>query len=139
MRPEVSAAPVDTALLDAHLAGWDYTDAYDVMVDGDGPESALAAIRCLSGPAPARLLLRARGGGEHCRSEARRNRSGGAVPRRLPTFRATWETCALADSGHFPTFAAANNALGRDVDIHLVTKAPQLNLQLLRVLHAVWT
>ena len=60
MRPEVSAAPVDTALLDAHLAGWDYTDAYDVMVDGDGPESALAAIRCLSGPAPARLLLRAR-------------------------------------------------------------------------------
>ena len=56
MRPEVSAAPVDTALLDAHLAGWDYTDAYDVMVDGDGPESALAAIRCLSGPAPARLL-----------------------------------------------------------------------------------
>ena len=60
MRPEVSAAPVDTALLDAHLAGWDYTDAYDVMVDGDGPESALAAICCLSGPAPARLLLRAR-------------------------------------------------------------------------------
>ena len=60
MRPEVSAAPVDTALLDAHLAGWDYTDACDVMVDGDGPESALAAIRCLSGPAPARLLLRAR-------------------------------------------------------------------------------
>ena len=60
MRPEVSAAPIDTALLDAHLAGWDYTDAYDVMVDGDGPESALAAIRCLSGPAPARLLLRAR-------------------------------------------------------------------------------
>lgn len=56
----MSTAPVDTAVLDAQLPGWDYADAYDVMVDGDGPDSALTAIRCLSGSGPGRLMLRAR-------------------------------------------------------------------------------
>ena len=60
MRPRVSTAPVETAVANAHLPGWDYADAYDVMVDGDGPLSALTAIRCLSGPRPGRLVLRAR-------------------------------------------------------------------------------
>ena len=60
MKLPVSAAPVDTVVLDAQLPGWDYADAYDVLVDGEGPDSALAAVRCLSAPGPGRLVLRAR-------------------------------------------------------------------------------
>jgi len=60
VRPQVSSAPVNTAVLDVQLPGWDYADAYEVIVDDDRPESALAAIRCLSGPGPARLVLRTR-------------------------------------------------------------------------------
>lgn len=56
MRPRVSAASVDIGVLDAHLPGWDYADAYDVAVDGAAPETALGAARCLTGPDPGRLL-----------------------------------------------------------------------------------
>ncbi len=31
------------AVLHAQLPGWDYADAYDVVLDGAGPESALTA------------------------------------------------------------------------------------------------
>jgi hypothetical protein len=58
--PQVSAAPVDTALLDAHLSGWDYADAYEVALRGTGPDRALTAARCLLGPGSGRLVLRAR-------------------------------------------------------------------------------
>lgn len=56
MRPRVSTAPLDTAVLDRQLPGWDYADAYDVVVDSAGPGSALAAAACLLRPRPARLL-----------------------------------------------------------------------------------
>jgi hypothetical protein len=56
----VSAVPVDTALLDAHLSDWDYADAYDVTLSGPGPDRALTAVRCLLGPGSGRLVLRAR-------------------------------------------------------------------------------
>jgi hypothetical protein len=51
---------LDTAVLDAQLPGWDYADAYDVMVDDDGPDSALTAVRCLTAPGPGQLVLRVR-------------------------------------------------------------------------------
>lgn len=60
MKPRVSTAPVDVALLDAHLPGWDYVDAYEVVLEGVGPGSALAAARCITGSGSGRLLLRAR-------------------------------------------------------------------------------
>jgi len=60
MRRRVSTPLVDTAVLDVQLPGWDYADAYDVLVDGAGPESALTAARCLLGPGSGRLVLRAR-------------------------------------------------------------------------------
>lgn len=56
MRPRVSTASVDIGVLDAQLPGWDYADAYDVVVDGAGPDMALAAARCLTGPDAGRLL-----------------------------------------------------------------------------------
>lgn len=56
----MTTAPVDAALLDAHLPGWDHVDAYDVVVDGVGPNSAAAAARCITGSGSGRLLLRAR-------------------------------------------------------------------------------
>lgn len=56
----MSTAPFDTAVLDVHLPGWDYADAYDVVVDGAGPASPLTAARCLLGPGSGRLVLRAR-------------------------------------------------------------------------------
>lgn len=56
MRPRVSTAPVDTAELDAQLPGWDYADAFDVVVDGTVPDSALAAARRLFEPGGGRLL-----------------------------------------------------------------------------------
>lgn len=60
MKPRVSTAPVDAALLDAHLPGWDYVDGYDVALEGVGPASALAAARCITASGSGRLLLRAR-------------------------------------------------------------------------------
>lgn len=62
MKPRVSTAPVDAALLDAQLPGWDYVDAYEVVLEGVGPGSALAAARCITATASGsgRPLLRAR-------------------------------------------------------------------------------
>ena len=56
MRARVSTAPVDPAVLQAHLSDWDYADAYGVVVDGAGPDSALTAARCLFEPGGGRLL-----------------------------------------------------------------------------------
>jgi hypothetical protein len=57
---QVCAAPVDTAVLDAHLPGWDFCDAYDLVIDGAGPDDALAAVRCLLDSGSGHLVLRAR-------------------------------------------------------------------------------
>lgn len=52
---------MDTAVLDAQLPGWDVADAYDVALDGAGPDSALSAARCiLDGPGAGRLVLKVR-------------------------------------------------------------------------------
>lgn len=60
MTPRVSSARVDTAVLDAQLPCWDFADAYDVVLDSVGPDSALTAARCLLGPGSGSLVLRAR-------------------------------------------------------------------------------
>lgn len=56
----MSTMSVDSAVLDAHLPGWDYADGFDVTVDGAAPHSAMTAMRCLLGPGPGHVVLRIR-------------------------------------------------------------------------------
>ena len=57
----VSPTPADLDVVGAHLPRWDHVDAFETLVTGGVPDSALSAARCLLDPSTAgRLVLRAR-------------------------------------------------------------------------------
>ena len=57
----VRGTTITSALLDEHLPGWDYADAYETGVGAAPPQDALTATRCLLSPSgPGRRLLQAR-------------------------------------------------------------------------------
>lgn len=60
MSARVASVPVSTAVLDRHLPGWDYADAYEIAVDATGPGDALSAARSVLGSGSGRRLLRVR-------------------------------------------------------------------------------
>jgi hypothetical protein len=61
MRSPAASGAVDRCAVTEHLPGWDYADAYECDVAGNGPDCALTAARSLLQPSTtARRVLRLR-------------------------------------------------------------------------------